>query len=228
MATKPASSKPKPMEWTEDHDLLLMREMMVSDLFLYKKGSPNRGVVWDSIVENLNRIENPVFGLKDKRSVRDRWNLLKTKHKKKTRDEEAASGIDVDDLTERESMIEELCAKEDSFVDVDTARKQKERENAEDVRMKALERMGETRKRGTTEDEDSRPKKTRRGSSELIEYLKQKSSTDSELREQQLEMMRMMQDQHKKMMESQALVLQQQQQMSMAFLSTMQKFMEKL
>jgi hypothetical protein len=25
----------KPMEWTEDHDLLLMREMMISDLFLY-------------------------------------------------------------------------------------------------------------------------------------------------------------------------------------------------
>ena len=40
------------MEWTEDHDLLLMREMMISDLFLYKNGSPNRGLVWDSIVEN--------------------------------------------------------------------------------------------------------------------------------------------------------------------------------
>ena len=72
------------------------------NLFLRKKGSPNRCVVWDSIAENLNRIENPVFGLNDKRSVRDRWTLLKIKYKKKTRDEEAASGVDVDDLTERE------------------------------------------------------------------------------------------------------------------------------
>ena len=224
---------------------------MISDLFLYKKGSPNRGLVWDSIVENLNLIETPVFGLKDKRSVRDRWTLLKTKYKKKTREEEAASGIDVDDLTERESLIEELCDKEESFVDVDSVRKQKEKINAEDIRMKALERMGETKKRTTSRefDGDSKPKKTRRGTSELVEYLKQRSGTDSELRReelaikkneqeiqkqtasqaaaQQLEMMRMMQEQNKKMMESQALLLQQQQQMSMAFLATMQKFTEK-
>ncbi len=67
-----------------------------------------------------------------------------------------------------------------------------------------------------------KPKKTRRGSSELIEYLKQKSSTDTELRReeimikkneqeiqkqvtllagaQQLEIMGMMQEQNKKMM----------------------------
>ena len=66
--------------------------------------SYNRGLVWDSIVENLNLIETPGFGLKDKRSVRDRWTLLKTKYKKETREEEAASGIDVDDLTERERV----------------------------------------------------------------------------------------------------------------------------
>jgi hypothetical protein len=116
--------------------------------------------------------------------------------------------------------------------------------------MKALERMGETKKRTSREfDGDSKPKKTRRGTSELVEYLKQRSGTDSELRReelaikkneqeiqkqtasqaaaQQLEMMRMMQEQNKKMMESQALLLQQQQQMSMAFLATMQKFTEK-
>ena len=69
--------------------------------------SVNGALVWDSIDENLNLIETPVFGLKDKRSVRDRWTLLKTKYKKKTREEEAASSIDVDDLTERESLIEE-------------------------------------------------------------------------------------------------------------------------
>ena len=70
---KSTSARSKPIEWTEDHDILLMREMMLSDLFLYKNGSPNRGLVWDAIVENLNKIETPVFALKDKRSVRDRW-----------------------------------------------------------------------------------------------------------------------------------------------------------
>ena len=49
--------------------------------------------------------------------------------------------------------------------------------DAQDVRMKALERVGETKKRKSHElDGDPKPKKTRRGSSELVEYLKQKSS----------------------------------------------------
>ena len=73
-----------------------------------------------------------------------------------------------------------MCDKEESFVDVDSVRKQKEKINAEDIRMKALERMGETKKRTSREfDGDSKPKKTRRGTSELVEYLKQISSTDS-------------------------------------------------
>ena len=244
------TAKNKSMEWTEDHDILLMREIMVSDLFLYKKGSPNRGLVWETIVENLNKIETTVFVLKDKRSVRDRWTLLKSKYKKKISNEEAASGIDVDEPTELESLIEELCDKEESFIDVDSGRKLADKTKADDVRMKALERIGETKKRKSADgDMESKPKKTRRGSSELIEYLKQKSSADSEhhraeleLRKneqenqkqanlqagaQQLEIMRMMQEQNQKMLESQSLLLQQQQQMSMAFLTAMQKFTQK-
>ena len=112
------------MEWTEEHDILLMREMMVIDIFLQKKGSPSRGLIWESILENLNKSDSPVFELKDKRSVRDRWTLLKNKYKNKIRKEEAASGIDVEDLSEKEVLIEELAAKEDSFVDDSSARKQ--------------------------------------------------------------------------------------------------------
>ena len=88
-----------------------------------------------------------------------------------------------------ESLIEELCDKEESFVDVDiTAGKQREKINAQDVRMKALERVGETKKRKSHElDGDPKPKKTRRGSNELVEYQKQKSSTDSERRREEIE-----------------------------------------
>ena len=166
-------------------------------------------------------------------------------YQKKVREGEAASGIDVDDLTETESLIEELCNKEDNFVDVGSARKLSEKTNAEDVRIKALERIGETNKRKSCDLEGlSKPKKTRRSSSKLIEYLKGKSSTDIELRReelevkkneqeiqkqasiqtgaQQLKIMHMMQEQNKKMMESQSMLLQQQQQMSMALLGVMQ------
>ena len=39
------------MEWTDDHDNLLLREMIASELFQFKKGSPDRGKIWESIQE---------------------------------------------------------------------------------------------------------------------------------------------------------------------------------
>ena len=80
------------MEWTETHDILLLREIMTSDLFKFKKGSVQRGERWEEITDNLNDISDPSFSLKDKRAVRDRWALLRKKYKSKLR-EEAASGI---------------------------------------------------------------------------------------------------------------------------------------
>ncbi len=54
------------MEWTDEHELLLLREMLGSNVFLGKKGSPARGLAWDAIVGNLNRTDSPKFLLKDK------------------------------------------------------------------------------------------------------------------------------------------------------------------
>ena len=112
----------RPVEWTDDHDILLMKEMMISDLFLHKKGSPSRGLIWESIVEKLNAPDSVVFDLKDKRSVRNRWTLLRNNYKSKIR-KEAARGTDVDQVSEKNALIEELSAKEDSFVDESCPRK---------------------------------------------------------------------------------------------------------
>ena len=38
-----ATKKQPVMEWTDDHDILLLREMIASELFQFKKGSPDRG-----------------------------------------------------------------------------------------------------------------------------------------------------------------------------------------
>ena len=58
------------MERTDEHDVLMLREMVVSDVFSFKKGSVSRGDAWDSIAEKLNQIDSPQFRIKDKRSVR--------------------------------------------------------------------------------------------------------------------------------------------------------------
>lgn len=114
---------------------------------------------------------------------------MKNKYKNKIRKEEAASGIDVEDLSEKEVLIEELAAKEDSFVDDSSARKQKEKDDAEDMRKKAMERMGDTKKRKSGEEnKDLKAKKPRRGSGELVEYLKEKAIEETCLRREEMEL----------------------------------------
>jgi len=49
------------MEWTKQHDRALLDEITVSDLFRFKKGTPERGQVWESIAENLNAMDYPKF-----------------------------------------------------------------------------------------------------------------------------------------------------------------------
>ena len=89
------------MEWTDLHDIFLLREI-ISDLLSYKKGSVQRGEKWEEIADKLNQFHDPRFSLKDKRAVRDRWALLQKKYKNKIREEEAASGISPDELSEKE------------------------------------------------------------------------------------------------------------------------------
>ena len=98
----------RPMEWSEEHDVLFLREMVARNVFGTKKGSPARGLAWEAIVDSLNEIHSPKFQLKDKKAVRERWNLLRKKFTKKMSEEEKASGISVEELTEKESLIEEL------------------------------------------------------------------------------------------------------------------------
>ena len=70
------------MEWTPERDTALLGEMSVSEVFQYRKGTPERGQVWDSIAANVNAKEYPKFKVL-KRSCRDRWTLLRGKYQKK-------------------------------------------------------------------------------------------------------------------------------------------------
>ncbi|EDO32120.1 predicted protein [Nematostella vectensis] len=168
------------MEWTDDHDNLLLREMAVSELFSYKKGSPDRGKVWVNIQETLNSIENPKFLLKDKRAVRDRWTLLQTKFNKRIRAEEMVSGIYCE-LSEKDRLIEELCEKEESQT-ANNNKKTEDKAAAEDVRKKAMQRMG-----GGKSDEASTlgGKKSRRSGGEVVEFLREKAKAEQESRTEQ-------------------------------------------
>ena len=50
--------------------------------FWNKERSPARGLAWEAIVDSLNEIHSPKFQFKDKKDVRERWNLLRKKFSK--------------------------------------------------------------------------------------------------------------------------------------------------
>ena len=167
------------MEWTEDHDVLLLREILASDLFSFKKRSVARGERWEWIAEKLNEVKTLSFHLKDKRAVRDRWVLLQKKYKAKMHQEETASGISVEDMSEIDVLLEELVGKEENLNKVGDAQSRKLKEDkskAEDIRQKALERYSETKKRKSTENghECKEKPKCRRRSARtepLVEFM---------------------------------------------------------
>lgn len=230
------------MEWTEEHDVLFLREMVASDIFIHKKGSVDRGKIWEDVFERLNHNENPKFYIKDKRGVRDRWSLLQSKFKKRIRKEEAASGIETDDMTEKDVLIEDLCEKEESSIAIITNKKSNDRETAEEVRRQAMERMGSTSKRKSEARGDTAEIKQRRTGGDVVSYLREKAKSEQALHQEEIEikrkdqekamkqqdaMLELMKQQADRMQESQKQMLQQQQLMSEALVSVMQRLINK-
>ena len=153
------------MVWSTVHDEMLCREILVVDPFTgTKKGTVARGTKWEEVAENLNKIEQVYFKV-DKRTVRDRYNVLSRELRNKLKREEKESGIETD-MTEVEMALEELIEKEDAAETeqrvVENQKKVKDsqdRENAESVRKKAMERLGQTQKRKADEGESEGKKK---------------------------------------------------------------------
>lgn len=186
------------MYWTKDHDLLLVREVLAIDPYSQARGSRERAKLWEEIALNLNAVSEPRFSV-SVRSVRDRVNLvLIKKHKRRVAEESKASGIAVDEPSEFDAAIEEICEKAEAaerdqqiISEGKKANAEKEKKQAEDMRAKALERVGETRKRvvgDVSEEPEKKEKRTRRSGAETIVYLKEKSEKEFKIRQEELEL----------------------------------------
>ena len=209
------------MVWSTLHDKMLCREILVVDPFTgTKKSTVARGTKWEEVAQNLNKIQEVHFKV-DKRAVRDRYNLLSKELRTKLKKEERESGIE----TEVEVALEELIEKEDAaeterrIVDNKKIKNSQDREDAENIRNKAMERLGQTQKREADEGESVGRKKRKRSSgSDTLSFLREKNEQvqaiqkeEFDLRRQQLELESKKQDNFMQVMLHQ----QQQQQQQM-------------
>ena len=184
------------MVWTRQHDVMLAREILVARPFAFKFGSRERGQAWDKVAEALNSVQQLRFNV-DQRGVRERYDKLKKAYQKRMREEERASGIspEMSELDEAiESILELSAVAEKEIMEAQSAKNkcsETERETAESVRKRSMERLSQTRER---ENLESSKKKRRSGSgSGMVEYLQEKEAReeqqkkiDVELRERHL------------------------------------------
>jgi hypothetical protein len=173
------------MKWTDQHDLELIKEILTERPFDHPKGSRQIGL-WKRIVDSLNSRADIVFNLKDIRAVRDRYNLLARKYKKREREEINASGIGTDEPSELDDAIEEAVAlfeSQEEEREKEKSAKDEDRSQAEDARLVALETARETAKRKAPSGNDSfRAKKTA-----IVEFLRDKANQEIEYRNKELE-----------------------------------------
>ena len=162
------------MEWKEEHDVLLCRVILVCLPYKFKERTIERGKIWEEISNRLNNCQTAKFRV-NKRSVRERFKLIKEKFKGKTRDEENSSGIEVEPASELKQELEEICAQEESFPLEGTDSKQEKAEEnkhkAAEIRKEAMESYSQTKTRMADEASAEPKKKKRREGSESIEFL---------------------------------------------------------
>ncbi|CAH3023163.1 unnamed protein product [Porites evermanni] len=133
------------MYWSKDHDLLLVREVLIVDPYSQSKGSRERAKLWEEIALNLSAVSEPRF-LVSMRSVRDHVNLvLIKKHKRKVAEERRACGIAVDEPSEFDAAIEKIrkkaeAAERDQQMTSEgkKANAEKEKKQVEDIRAYSI------------------------------------------------------------------------------------------
>ena len=207
------------MEWTQECDLLLLQEIVVSQPYKFKPSTRDRGQVWEGITARLNATELFHDRLRNKRAVRDRYQLLSKKFKNKMAEEEQASGISPE-MTETDKLLEQIVEQfEESERDAgeqsekNDQNKENERKKAEEMRNRSMEKLGETQKRkATAEDGQQITPRKRSSGSETLVYLREKAEREFELRQEELEVKKKEQSAQLQMFQYMQQQLQQQQQ----------------
>ena len=200
------------MKWTKEHDVLLGKEVMLFELWKYKLGSRETGNCLYRIAESLNQLQEPFFNMSQK-SIRDRLKILERDLKRKDRFERNASGIspeksEIDVIMEDYLERKEEQERESEKISDKTA---KDKASAEEMRNKAMERLGETKKRAG----DDQPRKKRKHTpNETMDYLREATEKECELKKEELEFRK---KQEERALAQQNLMFQQQQEMSRQF-----------
>ena len=243
--------------WKTIHEQYFVRELLLVEPYLHKQGSKERGQAWKLIASNLNSSSTVSFKVTE-RSVREKFTKMIDAFRKNENQEIKASGIqgkEYDEiyraLTDIHQRMKEAKAMWDKNSEREQEKEEQERRKVEDIRRKATERLGETRKRqneSEDDDEDTTSKKGGRGRqakalaliSESIQLKKEHQENDFKVRQAEIEQrkeerklqMELSEQQHQNFLalqqQQQQFMLQMQQQQQMLMQQQQQQQMQSL
>ena len=177
------------MAWTEEQDLLLCREILISQPYKFPFGSRERGYCWSEVANRLNKCHQPRFTV-DQRAVRERYAKIEKYFKNRMAKEERASGINAEE-SELHYAIQDIMGKAEAAEEGITQKaaenknsRDKDRMTAEDVRKRSMERLSETQEREKIENET----KKRRSNPDTLEFLREKAEKEFEMKGEELEL----------------------------------------
>lgn len=182
------------------------------------KKQSDRGEIWRNIAMNLNANSQLEFKATD-RSCRDTFNKVMREFEEKDKEEKRASGINAE-YDEFMQLCQDIKERIEESLQVTEKEKQKQAQEktlASDMRQKAMETLGSTKKRKSESDEESPKKPSRRKSGDTLEYLKESMA----VKLQQIEAEKELKQRELDLREAELKQQQQQQQVQSQFLMQM-------
>ena len=202
--------------WKRKHEAMLLREVLVEEPHKYRPGSKERGISWTKIAEHLQE-----SGMKvTQRSAREKFDKLYQDFKKREKEESRASGVDVeyDEIYQALTNIHDQIA---DWQEQQQGKEESEKATAEEMRKRATEKLSETKRRASTDDEENAdgtcatPKKRKSHTSvtELLERsIERKASEQAEQQVNKKRELELRAEELRQQQQFQTMLLQQQQQ----------------
>ena len=235
------STKREIFIWKKEDDIKLLREVIQDEPYKFPVGSIKRGGAWTQIADNL--VKHGVLKA-TQRSVRNRFNSLMEEYRTREKEEKMASGVEVE-YDEVYQALTEINDRMSEWEEKSQEKEATEKETAEDMRRKAVERLSSTKKRKKTDkvavdddnSDDGIPPKKKSSHTNLvtmmetsIEMKRNEQEEQQKIRHRELDL-RAAEIQQQQQFQSMLLLQQQQLQkqqeaMNMAMLNTMNEVLK--
>ena len=148
------------MKWTEEHKLLLLRELMLLQPWLHKKETSKKRWLGKAGSVLLFLVHSSVLLISLFVTTSLQWKRELDPRRKKVREEDRASAIAPEEDKELDQLLNEIIElfdESDKAIDETKQKQEEEAKKAEEMQKRSLETFKDSAKRNADEQQGARP-----------------------------------------------------------------------